>query len=304
MSRKNPGDVAPQVVMTLARAVEEKIGRPSYVRQVKNRDEWFVTDPMFSFVQHGLRKGVTGYRVGYFYSADDDDIAFYMVHSPVMAQLFKKNLRIPTLVHVIETTAPLRSRSYLHWSSRTAWKEGKKWQYIQEIALADFLSVLQVVDDKHGFVNDLFPRIENQKTGVGSARSAGNDFFLLLAEQISGLSEKHLASVVHLSWPFFLCLYPVEAIEQRVASLARNLNAAKSPKSCEYSRIKNIPSEADISALCRGTIEGAHIKPHSLGGSDRLENGLWLCQYHHRETEGRLMGSRSSETFDVHFVSK
>lgn len=94
MSRRNPGTgIAPPVVIECAKALETRLGRASYVRQVKNRDEWFITDPMFSFVQHGLRKGATGYRVGYFFSAEENELAFYMVHSPVMAQLFKNNLR-------------------------------------------------------------------------------------------------------------------------------------------------------------------------------------------------------------------
>ena len=303
MSRKNPGNGAtPDAVMTLANTLESKLGRPSYVRQVRSRNEWFVTDPMFSFVQHGMRKGVTGYRVGFFYSAATDDIAFYLVHSPIMAQLFKKNLRLPSLIHVATETAFLRSRSILSWSSRSARRQGKKWTFVEETSVEDFVEVLHDVDSAHGFVSDLFPRIENQKTGKGPATWAGNDFFLLLAEGVSALNNDRLASVVELSWPLFVCLYPIFAIEQRVASLARNLAASKLPKKCEYCRIADRPSESEISILCRGEIEGAHIKPHSLGGTDRMENGLWLCQYHHRETEGRLVGSRNAGTLNVRFV--
>lgn len=303
VSPKNPGNGAiPHIVTMLADTLGRKLGRPSYVRQVKNRNEWFVTDPMFSFVQHGLHKGATGYRVGFFYFAEEDGIAFYLVHSPIMAQLFKKNLRLPSLIHVASETASLRQKSFLQWSSRSARRQGKKWTLIEETFVEDFVAVLHDVDSAHGFVSDLFPPIENQKTGNGSAKWAGNDFFLLLAEGVSALSNDRLASVVELSWPLFVCLYPVFAIEQRVASLARNLAAANLPKRCEYCCIADRPSESGVSALCRGEIEGAHIKPHSLGGTDRMENGLWLCQYHHRETEGRLVGSRKGGTFNVRFI--
>ncbi len=305
MSRRNPhSSIAPQVVLEFGRAVEAKIGRPSYIRQVKNRKEWFISDPVFSFVQHGLRKGATGYRVGYFYSHKEDLLAFYLVHSPIMAQLFKKNLSVQSLIYAATTTSSFRSKSLLGWSSRAAKSDGGNIAGIEEMEIDSFVARLKEFDNAVGFVNDLFPTLKNQKTGIGPATWAGNDFFLLLAENASALSAGDIASIVQSTWPLFLCLYPIDAIEQRVASLARNLKAAKLPKVCEYDQIKDIPDEKEISSWCRGEIEGSHIKPHSLGGSDRLENGLWLCQYHHRATEGRLVGSRSSKTLNVRFISK
>lgn len=303
MSQRNPGNrITPAVVLELAGALETKLGRPSYVRQVKNQDEWFITDPMFSFVQHGLRKGATGYRIGYFFSAEANELVFCLVHSPVMAQIFKKNLRLSVIIHSIKGCSRFLKNPYINWSSRSARKGGEKRFFIKD-DVKGFLSKLREIDE-NWLVNDLFPKIENQKTGVGPAKWAGNDFFLLLSENASTLSAKDVKTVLEASWPLFLCLYPVSAIEQRVASLARNLTAAKLEKRCEYMRILDRPSKSEISPLCRGEIEGAHIKPHSVGGSDRLENGLWLCQYHHRETEGRLFGSRNTESLDVRFLSE
>ncbi|MDR2013390.1 MAG: HNH endonuclease [Rhodanobacter sp.] len=303
MSIKNPDTyTAPESVVILAAALEKKLGRPSYIRQVKNSSRWFISDPMFSFVQHGLRKGATGYRVGLYYLDNEDILAFYLVHSPVMAELFKKNLQLTSFIQVAKKTAFARSRSYLRWSSRSAWRHRNKWAFIEEASVGDFISALRRIDNDHGFVADLFPKIENQKTGGGSAKWAGNDFFFLLADDVSNKSKKHLSSIVELIWPLFLCLYPVSAIEQRASSLARNLVTSKLQKVCEYHKISNRPKEPKVSSLCRGGIEGAHIKPHSLGGTDKLENGLWLCQYHHRETEGCLIGHRNSTTINVRFV--
>lgn len=302
MSLRNPGcGITPQVVLECASALEVKLGRPAYVRQVKNRDEWFISDPMFSFVQHGLRKGATGYRVGYFYSANENELAFYLVHSPVMAQLFKKNLHLSAITHAVEGCSSFLTNPRMIWSSRIAKQDGEKDIGLQDNTI-EFLSFLREVDERR-FIADLFPKIENQKTGIGSSKWAGHDFFLLLAEQATALLPKNIRLIIEASWPLFLCLYPVSAIERRVASLARNLAAAKLPKVCEYHHIANCPKATEISPLCRGAIEGAHIKPHALGGADMVENGLWLCQYHHRETEGLLAGSRNGKELNVRFVS-
>lgn len=301
MSIKNPGSRAiPDVVIKCASALEEKLGRPPYVRQVKNREEWWISDPMFSYVQHGLRKGVTGYRTGYFYSLDENVLAFYLVHSPVMAKIFKKNLHLSAIIHALEGCGNYCKAPRMIWSSRVAQLNGEKNSYIEEVG-NEFLILLRELNEQK-FIADLFPSIENQKTGVGPALVAGNDFFLLLAENVSKLASNDIKTIIESSWPLFLCLYPVGAIEQRVASLARNLNAAKLAKVCEYEKIAGRPDEAEISSVCRGEIEGAHIKPHAKGGTDRFENGLWLCQYHHRKTEGRITGKRDKDKFAVRFI--
>lgn len=301
MSIKNPGSGAiPDVVIKCASALEEKLGRPPYVRQVKNREEWWISDPMFSYVQHGLRKGATGYRVGYFYSAYDDEMAFWLVHSPVMAQLFKKNLRVSAIIRAAEGCQAYCRKPRAFWASRLAQKGGEQIFGVSD-ASDEFVSLWREIDEKR-FISDLFPPAKNRKTGIGAAKWASNDFFLLLSEKAGKLSTKDVETIIEASWPLFLCLYPVCAIEQRVASLARNLNTAKLSKVCEYEKIAGRPDEAEISSVCRGEIEGAHIKPHAKGGTDRFENGLWLCQYHHRKTEGRITGKRDKDKFAVRFI--
>ena len=306
MTRRNPDSVAtPDVVTRIAQAVEIKLGRPPYVRQVKNKNEWFITDPMFSFVQHGLRKGATGYRVGYRYEAENDRILFCLVHSPIMAQLFKRNLTLSTLIHVAEATSRFRSSCSLYWDSRSVVgrRKGRTVRAIETDTTSELISDLQEFEDQYGFIRDLFPKIGNQKTGIGPATWAGNTFYLELASAKKANSAQRIASMVKASWPLFLCLYPIEAIEQRVACLARSLKAAKISIECEFTHIKGVTRKSKIDSNCRGTIEGAHIKPHAYGGSDRLNNGLWLCQYHHRETEGKLIGSRGLSRIDVRLTS-
>ena len=291
----------PSIVQYLTEAVDDQLGRPSYCRQVKNCDEWFVTDPVFSFVQHGMKKGTTGYRVGYHYQNHDESVRFNLVHSPLMAQLFKRNLAFQTMVEVIRRTAKYRDYHWIYWSSGEAVKSGLKGNQLVGGSSSDFIRQLEIFDAQHDFVRDMFPRMPNTGKGDGPARWAGNTFYLNLADRSKRLGTKEeVAKLVSASWPLFLCLYPVKPIERRTASLARSLRAKKILKACEFSNLGLSPA-AGIDSLCRGEVQGAHIKPHALGGSDRFENGLWLCEYHHRATEGRLSGSRNEMVLSIKF---
>ena len=81
-------DEWPEAVRILTDPVSSKLDRPAHCRKVKNREEWFVYDPVFSFVQLGMRRG-TGYRGGYNYKTNNDSLWFILVDSPVLADLFR-----------------------------------------------------------------------------------------------------------------------------------------------------------------------------------------------------------------------
>lgn len=295
MTRRNPSTTdIPQVVAFTTTAVERKLGRPPYVRQVKNGDEWFISDPVFSFVQHGFRRGATGYRVGFFHSSSRDELAFYMVHAPTMARVFKSNFSTETLLAVAEATNLYRKRSYMFWSSRTARRHGASIAAIDCLTPADFTREVLEWDRDVNLQRDLFPEVGNQGSGTGKAKWAGNDFGLLLSEQTSTLAPEQFQTVVDAAWPLFLLLYPQEALEQRLACLARNLTSAGVQPVCEYHRIAGVEEVPERFSNCLGSLEGAHIKPHAFGGTDLASNGLWLCQYHHRLAEGRLTGDRNA----------
>jgi hypothetical protein len=77
-----------EIVYHLTEAVSEKLGRPAYRRKVKNRDEYYIYDPVLSFITRG-DKGGLGYRVGYrvdFSYEDEDELMFTLLHNPVMAK--------------------------------------------------------------------------------------------------------------------------------------------------------------------------------------------------------------------------
>lgn len=132
---------------------------------------------------------------------------------------------------------------------------------------------------------------------------AGNTFYLLLAHGLESWgSRETVVQFVEASWPLFLCLYPIRPIAGRSASLARNMRVRGIPKVCEFAAIF-FPEGEKISPLCRGEVQEAHIKPDSRGGSDRPENGIWLCEYHHEATEGKLSGHRKEMMLEVRFIS-
>jgi predicted restriction endonuclease len=74
-------------------------------------------------------------------------------------------------------------------------------------------------------------------------------------------------------------------------------------RQCEIDKILEIPNEI-MNKDCSGPIEGAHIVPHKDGGSDKLENGVWLCNLHHRLTEGKLEGQRDLKKINVKYKEK
>jgi hypothetical protein len=294
----------PRIVERLADAVGEKLGRPAYCRKVLNQDEWYISDPVFSFVQHGMKKGATGYRVGYRVDLGQKVIFFNLVHSPVIALLFKRNLVFSSLIQVVQATASWRRLHWIYHSSKLAVRSGRDGQPLQADSLSNFVSLLEEFDHTHGFISDMFPKCRNTGKGEGQARVAGNTFYLLLADRLKPLhSQAGIDYFVEASWPLFLCLYPIKPIEGRSASLARNMRIRDIPQVCEFPFIR-LPEGVAISPLCRGTIQGAHIKPDSLGGSDRAENGIWLCEYHHRTTEGKLSGRRNTGGLEVRFVAE
>jgi len=261
---------------------------------------------VFSFVQRGIRKGQTGYRVGYKIDLDCEEIWFVLVHSPLIARLFKHNLVLSTLMAVLQDTAAFRDAHWVYRSSKVALVAGSDGDRIEAPTFAEFVRQLEAFDRSHGFVKDLFPKRQNTGKGEGAAPVAGNTFYLGLADRANVLtSSERIQQVVERTWPLFLCLYPVKPIEKRSACLARSLRVARIQQVCEFSHIKGLQAPTGsgfVSPLCRGSVQGAHIKPDSLGGSDRAENGIWLCEYHHRATEGKLAGKRDGSILDIRFV--
>ncbi len=301
MSSEPPDDVR-----HLADAVSEKLGRPAHCRKVRNEDEWFVYDPVFSFVQHGMKKGGTGYRVGYNYYGGERSLWFTLVHSPIMALLFKRNLVVGTLIAVLRQTSKYRDSHQMIWSSLAAASDPELRGLIRSgsESIDEFVEYLTSYDNEFDLADDLF--YERVAKGEDSHKSirAGNTFILALSDKGSIFdSPDTVAELVKLTWPLFLCLYPVKPIEKRSAALARKMTVRGIPKVCEYPSI-SFASNPGISPLCRGQVQGAHIKPDARGGSDLAENGLWLCEYHHRSTEGKITGSRDGATINVRFVEK
>jgi hypothetical protein len=203
---------------------------------------------------------------------------------------------------VVEATAGWRRLHWIYCSSKLAVRSGKDGQPLQADSLSDFVDLLGECDYSYGLISDMFPKRRNTGKGGGQARVTGNTFHLLLADQLKPLrSRAGIDQFVEASWPLFLRLYPIRPLESRSANLARNMRIRGIPQVCEFPSI-GLPAGVAISALCRGTIQGAHLRPDSSGSSDRAENGIWLCEHHHRATEGKLSGQWNTRGLEVRFV--
>lgn len=281
----------PATVLSIASSLEKIVQRTAHIRKVKNRDEWFITDPLISHIQSGTAKGITGYRTGFYYEQTLDLFLFYLVHSPVIAKIFRDNFCVMTLRSVAISTSKFRSRHDMFWSSRIALKHGKPVAAIEGDTIQEFIEQIDSWEKSSSIKRDLFPPIG--KSNAATSR-AGHDFGLLLAENCREITDASIHELVNSSWSLFRLMYPTTPIQKRDASLARNLKAAKINKICEFSKIFGAENTFPSAINCQGAIEAAHIKPHSMGGTDKTSNGIWLCKLHHRITEGQIEGERTS----------
>ena len=293
----------PRGVAFIKEALAERLGRPAATRVAKsNPSEWYVFDPSFSVIQRGVGSSSRGYRSGI--QVSNRDVSFYNVHSRTPARLLKTNLKQhpEAIISAAEKCIHLRDYHYLHFSSRRVSRQtgGKKWadtvRIIESPEWKDFKK--EIEDDLSDIVKDLFPELPSAgKAGTGDA-VRGSDFCLFLADynQIEfaitdKLAAKRAAEVIDAAWHLFACLYPWESPKKRDASLRRAMLSSPGLCECEYERIANVPkSDCDGSA-----VEAAHIIPYARGGSDRAWNGIWLCNKHHRATEGKISGRRSGQ---------
>lgn len=284
----------PRIVSWVSDAVSARLGRPAYIRAEKNGEYWFVNDPTFSYLQVGLKGGVTDYRAGFRVESNPVAITFCTVHTPTIARVFRSNVAFESILGALDQTLQFRRSNLLFYSSRQLARAGGNIARIEAAKYQNFRAQLLAHHEQSNLVKDLFPVLPNQGKGLGKARKAGHDFFLLLANKASSLSRKaQVAAVVEAAWPLFQSLYPKESPRRRDAILAAKLRTAGVLQVCEFSQIKR-RAILNIGNACAGRIEGAHIKPDALGGSDEPSNGLWLCQHHHRATEGLLKGKRGN----------
>jgi hypothetical protein len=272
----------PEIVTSIVEMVSEKLGREAIFRRVNNREEYFILDLAFSYFQKADRNRRNDYRSGYLYIANKDKnrLLFALAHTPIMSSFFKNNFDYETFRTIISNTARYRDESYLRFSRKGIKEE------IRTPNLEVFLNKLDELDTS-GFTKTVFAKSKAGKTGVG------NIFGVCLA---SDFNQEAISEIIQNSWNLFLWLYPSKPVFKRNASLNRSLKSIDSK--CEIGKIKNLPKIVTETS-CFGQVEGAHIIPYKDGGSDKLQNGVWLCNAHHRLTEGKLEGLRGIDRFEV-----
>jgi hypothetical protein len=272
------------IVNDIVRAVSEKLGREAIFRKVNNREQYFILDLAFSYFQKADRNRRNDYRSGFLYYRIKDEyyLLFVLAHTPIMTSFFKNNFDYGVFRSIIIDTNKYRDENYLRF------KRNSKQEEIRTKKIKEFLCKLDEIED-FGFVKSVFSKSTTGETGIG------NIFGLRLA---SDFSQKDIDKIIEKSWDLFLWLYPSKPLFKRNASLNRSLQRIE--YECEIDKIRNLP-KAILKTACSGQIEGAHIKPHKDGGSDKLANGVWLCNLHHRLTEGKLDGKRGLDRFEVKF---
>jgi len=278
----------PAIVKKIKDSVSDRLGREAIVRKINNRDQYFILDLAFSYFQKADRNRRTDYRTGYLYFKNEnkqDCLMFVMAHSPIMTSFFKANFDYSTFMDIIVDTSKFRDQHFLSCKIKNDYKVYKT------LYLTDYLQYIDEIN-KSDFIKTVFAKSTNGKTGLGNIFSIG------LAK---GFDLQDIDDIINSSWDLFLWLYPSKPIFKRNASLNRSLQ--KINRQCEIAYIKDIPNDI-IRLNCDGQIEGAHIKPHKSGGSDKLENGVWLCSLHHRLTEGKLEGQRDLKDINVRYKIK
>lgn len=275
----------PSIVEKISQAISFKLGREATIRKVKNNDQYFILDLAFSYFQKADRNRRNDYRSGYLFLKDKEGkscLLFVVAHAPIMFSFLLKNFDYLLFRQLVADTAMFRDKHYLEFTNR------RQKQLIIEKSIQEFLVELDKIEVK-GFAKTVFARSNSSEKGIG------NIFGFEIAR---GFSENDVDEIIALTWDLFMWLYPSKPLFNRDASLSRSLK--KIEKRCEIKSIKNLPKHI-LNAPCCTQIEGAHIKPHKLGGSDKLENGVWLCNVHHVLTEGKLSGQRTLTGIDVRY---
>lgn len=274
----------PEIVAAIVETVSEKLGREAIFRRVNNREEYFILDLAFSYFQKADRNRRNDYRSGYLYLVHKGKkrLLFALAHTPIMSSFFKNNFDYETFRAIIANTAKYRDENYLRFKSKGIQEK------IRTSDLEVFLNKLDALE-LSGFTKSVFGKSKADKTGVG------NIFGVCLA---SDFNQDAIREIIQNSWDLFLWLYPSRPVFKRNASLNRSLKSIDSK--CEIAKIKNLPKVV-TETPCSEQVEGAHITPYKYGGSDKLQNGVWLCNAHHRLTEGKLDGSRGVDRFEVEY---
>lgn len=277
----------PEIVNDIVRAVSDKLGREAISRKVNNREEYFILDLAFSYFQKADRNRRNDYRGGYLFFEKEgkNHLLFVLAHSPIMTSFFKNNFDYAVFRNIVQDTAVYRDEHFIKL------KKHSKYERIKTTNIQEFLHELDEIE-QNGFTRSAFGKDTKGKTGVG------NIFVLSLGRSFN---QKDICKIIEKSWYLFLWLYPSKPVFTRNAALNRSLQ--KIEAKCEIGKIKNLPQNI-LGSVCSGQVEAAHIKPHKNGGSDKLSNGIWLCNNHHRITEGKLEGSRGVDSFEVNYKIK
>ncbi|HRH71171.1 MAG TPA: HNH endonuclease signature motif containing protein [Flavobacteriales bacterium] len=284
----------PTVAELIQEVVSEKLDRPALLRKGKNRNDSYITDPVFSYIQTADRNRRTDYRIGFRWVPQYRCLWFSFVYNPIGADTFQRNLDVTRLITTIRKTAHFRTTHNLYFSSKSEFSlRNHETKIFYDKDLNTFLAEVNAFDEARDLRRDLFPKLPNRGKSqtTDHAWAAGKEFALLLATGERTVFDKPtIKKIIALSWPLFLSLYPTKPIAKRDATLRRQLLVIDPDICCNMNAIRRLPKSIK-NVPCSQVFEAAHIKPHRSGGTDKGVNGIWLCRTHHKLTEGKLKGN-------------
>ena len=284
----------PHEVDILFDVISKRLGREALIRQVKNKKDYYLIDIAFSYFQKADRNRQVGYRSGFCFRKPSfiyKELMFIIVHSPIMFSFFQQNFDYDVFRSILEKTGKYRDCNYMYYTIFNKNRDTKETFEISTESMDAFLKEIDLVESQYGFAKTVFSAKNSSKANLG------NTYYLLIANKFT---TENISEIIDISWDLFMWLYPSKPLFSRDATLNRSMRNIE--RKCEFHHIKNLPNfMTDIE--CEGVIQAAHIKPHHKGGSDKMENGLWLCEKHHRLTEGKISGRRNKTAIDVRYIS-
>jgi hypothetical protein len=206
-----------------------------------------------------MKQGQTGYRVGYRYKGSNKSVYFSLVHSPIIARLFKHNLVISSLIEVLSSTSAYRSYHFVYRSSRWAMRSGmeRDGDRLGSRSITGFIEQLKTFDDQIGFVDDLFPVRQNTGKGAGRAPVAGNTFYLRLADKGAMLRSRRSLGFLSLPGPcIFACIQSSRSkrVPQRCLGRSGPAVFQSHANSLRFASRPSRESARSVEAQCRAPI--------------------------------------------------
>lgn len=330
VNSKKSANKTPVSVVAFSEALSRKLGRPAVVRQGKNSysNNWTIFDPDFDSIRRSANVSGRSYTTGLSIKFDGSYFTVWIETSndPGLAANLRKNLITSpeTLVKVARSTGLLRAGNMVTWSSKRLSDAAGGKHTMREIHLDDldsFLRELKKHANQKVIKEDLFVDLPNAGKHGGIGPYSGKTFRFLvthgsekeikrMTETVAGEMElkKQTLNIIKKIWPLWIMFHSHGLREPRRADLRRRMDAKLKVSKCEFCNIVGLPKEI-AHTKHKGKVVSHHIEMHIKGGTDLIDNGIYLCEQHHHLIHiwGKTKGRRDLDDINkinVRFIPK